>query len=78
MKDLKNKEFNYINADNESLQGRCLDLEMIIDNLEGKYNEILLSVEKKHPNETRHETALRYIKERENSISTETNNDDEV
>ena len=30
-----------------------------------KYNELLLAVEEKHPNETRHETALRYIKEAE-------------
>lgn len=30
------------------------------------YDELILSVEKKYPNETRHETALRYIKECEN------------
>ena len=29
------------------------------------YHELLLSAEKKHPNETRHETALRYIQETE-------------
>lgn len=28
-----------------------------------KYNELLMAVERKHPEETRHETALRYIKE---------------
>lgn len=28
-----------------------------------KYNELLMAVEKKHKAETRHETALRYIKE---------------
>ncbi len=33
---------------------------------EEKYHELLYAVEKKHPNETRHETALRYIGEREN------------
>ena len=31
-----------------------------------EYYELILSVEKKHPGETRHETALRYIQEREN------------
>ncbi len=30
-----------------------------------KYDELLLAVQKKYPNETRHETALRYIRERE-------------
>lgn len=29
------------------------------------YTELLYAVEKKFPNETRHETALRYIRERE-------------
>ena len=33
---------------------------------EEHYDELILSVEKKHPGETRHETALRYIGEREN------------
>ena len=30
------------------------------------YDELILAVAKKHPGETRHETALRYIMEREN------------
>lgn len=30
-----------------------------------KYNELLFAVERKFPNETRHETALRYILEAE-------------
>lgn len=34
--------------------------------LEGKYYELLHYVETKHPNESRHDTALRYIKEAEN------------
>ena len=33
-----------------------------IDDLEQKYHELIYAVENKHPNETRHETALRYIK----------------
>ena len=32
---------------------------------ESKYDELIMAVERKHPNETRHETALRYIKETE-------------
>ncbi len=36
-----------------------------------KYNELLFAVAQKYPNETRHETALRYIKEREDKINTE-------
>lgn len=35
------------------------------DALSKKYYELLYSVEIKHPNETRHETALRYIREAE-------------
>lgn len=30
-----------------------------------KYYEMLMAVETKHPGESRHETALRYIRERE-------------
>lgn len=30
-----------------------------------RYHELIYAVEAKHPNETRHQTALRYIKERE-------------
>jgi|JI10StandDraft_1071094.scaffolds.fasta_scaffold101188_8 hypothetical protein len=32
---------------------------------EARYNELLLAVSNKYPGETRHETALRYIRERE-------------
>lgn len=38
---------------------------LIEDELE-KYNELILAVETKYPNESRHETALRYIREAEN------------
>lgn len=34
-----------------------------------KYDELIMAVENKYPNESRHETALRYIEERENCIS---------
>ncbi len=34
-------------------------------NYEQLYNELIMAVERKWTNETRHETALRYIKERE-------------
>ena len=37
-----------------------------------KYNELLMAVQTKFPDESRHETALRYIREAENSCSTET------
>lgn len=38
-----------------------------------KYYELIMAVESKFPNETRHETALRYIKEREQKIKIDTN-----
>lgn len=37
--------------------------------LRKKYNELLFAVESKFPNETRHETALRYIKEAEENAN---------
>ncbi len=36
--------------------------------LQGFYNELLLAVGNKHNNETRHQTALRYIRQSENQI----------
>ena len=39
-----------------------------VDHLRSLYNELLYAVASKHEGETRHETALRYIRERENRI----------
>ncbi len=36
-----------------------------LQELRGKYNELLLAVQKVIPGETRHETALRYLKQAE-------------
>lgn len=36
-----------------------------IRELESKYNELLMAVQTKHPEETRHQTALRYIEQQE-------------
>ena len=35
------------------------------ERIEAKYHELLYAVERKFPGETRHQTALRYIKEAE-------------
>jgi hypothetical protein len=48
-------------------------MELIVRKKEKKspselHQELLMAVEQKHPGETRHETALRYIRETENSI----------
>lgn len=40
-----------------------------LDIVKEKYMELIMSVSKKFPGETRHETALRYILERENQCS---------
>jgi len=40
-----------------------------VEALRNKYSEILYGVATKHPGESRHETALRYILERENRSS---------
>lgn len=39
---------------------------LIVEDKWEKYNELILAVETKYPNESRHETALRYIREAEN------------
>lgn len=36
-----------------------------LERVQGLYNELLMAVANKHPGESRHETALRYIRERE-------------
>lgn len=41
-----------------------------IRDLEMRYDELIYAVQSKHPNETRHETALRYIREREKQEGT--------
>jgi hypothetical protein len=38
---------------------------MTFEELEAKYNELLFAVAHKHPGESRHETALRYIRQAE-------------
>jgi len=40
----------------------------IIENVE-KYYELLIAVKSKYPNETRHQTAMRYITDRESMIT---------
>jgi len=39
-----------------------VDIKSKQDEVIGLYQELILAVESKFPNETRHETALRYIK----------------
>ena len=43
-----------------------------------KYQELMLAVESVHPGETRHETALRYIREREMGSTIAARNDTSV
>ena len=47
------------------LNDKELDRQLTIDLLTRFYNELIEAVKTKHPGETRHETALRYIRERE-------------
>ena len=45
------------------------------------YNELIMAVERKWPNETRHETALRYIKQMEepsDTMAKEKSNDNSI
>ena len=53
-------------------QGRCDGLEEKLAKAEqrvAKYNELLYAVQTKNPDETRHQTALRYIRNAENRPS---------
>ena len=47
-----------LKAENGSLNNEIIEDAKTI----GKYNQLLMAVERKFPNESRHETALRYIK----------------
>ena len=38
-----------------------------LERIKAKYYELIYAVERKFPNESRHETALKYIKQAENS-----------
>ena len=42
-------------------------LDDYVEDTKGKYYELLYCVENKYPDESRHDTAMRYIKEREAS-----------
>lgn len=61
---------DYCPVANEPCQCMCLDGCRIKNNsrkplTDDLYNELLFAVGKKYPGETRHETALRYIKQAE-------------
>lgn len=45
---------------------RAIVAEARVEEVENRYNELIFSVGRKFDNETRHETALRYIREAEN------------
>jgi isochorismate hydrolase len=45
-----------------------MKLEQAVETLRKDYNELIMAVACKFKNETRHETALRYINERENRV----------
>lgn len=46
-----------------------LDIRLMYEELSRKYQELLYQVSIKHPGETRHETALRYIRQAEKSLN---------
>lgn len=49
----------------KKLEGRLQRRAVGYRELQAKYNELIMAVESKFPGETTHETALRYIKDRE-------------
>lgn len=46
---------------------KYLNMKKEVESIHEKHNEILMAVNNKYEGETRHETALRYIQERENT-----------
>ena len=55
----------------EQLQQQVKDLTEAKEKLKADYNELIFAVANKWPNELRHQTALRYIIERESSNNPE-------
>jgi hypothetical protein len=49
---------------------KIIDLEAELNAIKEKYYSLIMAVSHKHPNETRHETAFRYILERESLFQT--------
>jgi len=47
-------------------QKRIAELEVERDKLREQYNDLIMQVQQKHPDETRHETAKRIIHQHEN------------
>jgi hypothetical protein len=47
------------------------DLARALHDLQDKYNELIYAVERKHPDEDRHATALRYIRRAEQDMTPE-------
>lgn len=59
------KRYKIVGYGLESDNGTWIRFEDV-DNILSKYFELLYAIETKVPNETRHQTALRYIKETQN------------
>lgn len=69
------KVTNALNQINQALNAPNNNL---IDDFKAKYHELLFAVGKKYPNETRHETALRYIQQAEAESSNATKQGNQV
>lgn len=54
-------------AHGKLLERECAALTARLEEAEKRYQELIYAVAKKFPNESRHQTALRYIMEREQS-----------
>ena len=61
----KGSNYAMLEAENRYLHDLLRRLEAENKELKDKYYELLYAVEQKFPGETRHETALRYIRQRE-------------
>ena len=67
--DRTRKELEELQEEWNEEQSKMIRIQLERDVLRGKYHDLIMCVSTKYPNETRHETAKRYIMEREQSYN---------
>lgn len=65
MSDRDGHPWRYYTLDHDTMKRLCEDLITRAEKAEALYQELIYAVASKHPDETRHQTALRYIRQAE-------------
>ena len=66
--DTNQKLYNIGRESREKVEQENAALKARVEELDGKYNDLIMWVSKKHKGETRHETAKRYIIQSESHV----------